>query len=83
MRNIGSEKLAVLCSEMECMYSEIGSSLYYCLHCKLICVSKVVPNAQRFAVKGTYCKERSYNCTQISHAAFYICILLLYLNNRN
>ena len=33
MRNINSEEMAALCSEMECMYSEIGSSMYHCLHC--------------------------------------------------
>ena len=30
MRNISSKEMAVLCSEMQCMYSEIGSLLYHC-----------------------------------------------------
>ena len=44
---------------------------------------RIVVDAQRFAVKGTYCEERSYNCTEISNAGCYTCILLPYLNNRN
>ena len=49
---------------MGCIYLEIGSSLYHCLHCIVhICIQGSAV-AKRFAEIGAYCEEMAYNCPE-------------------
>ena len=83
MRNISSEEMALCAQRWNACTQRLVVHCITVFNLYFICVSRIVADAQRFTVKGTYCKERSYNCTEISNAGFYTCILLPHLNNRN